>query len=429
MKKILIVDDDAVIATLYRFKLTSEGFSVKTARNGEEAIQSAENETPDLVILDWMLPKIDGIGVLKYLRDQPATKETPVIMFSNNFIHIQEQEALKAGASRCIAKASFTCKQMIDVIAELLSLKPSAVVEDFTQNQDNKAVAGVEPSGVMMTSPNIKSARIKPVSNVIANIDFQADVIKQVNELSPEWFKRFRKDMEALAFTKEVCSRTGSLGSISRTAHTMCGHMAMANFTEASQLASGIVALSNILLGSPSKITPSTIRTLAQAMDLTAAMIQRMQPNCRATLNPALVLCVDDAPLQRKLLLASVEKVKLRAVVVEDAAMALRLVEENAFNLFFLDVEMPGMNGFELCAKLRAMPQYASVPIIFVTAHADFQAHNRSILSGGTDFISKPYIDVELGVKALIYLMNNQFQVNPKEMRGILSAVESDIIW
>ena len=433
MKTILIVDDDSIIATVYRYKLSSEGFVVKVVRSGEAAIQFVENETPDLIILDWMLPQMDGIGVLKILRSRPATQQTPVILFSNSFLQLQKEEALAAGANRCIDKSNFTSKQMIELIAELILTKDEIQATGVKENLEREAINAqsiVKPSGMQKTDTEIQTSReVKSSTGIAESLQFQTTMIKQISELVPEWLEAFQKNIDKCAFTKDSNAKTIYLKNISQIAHTICGHTATVNMTHISHVASGIVALSKLLSSTPTKINSSSIRTLAQAMDLTLALIRRMQPNHPTTLNPTLILGVDDSEIQRKLIANSLLKVKLRAVVVEDAEFALRLAGENTFDLFFLDIEMPGMNGFELCAKLRAMPQHDSVPVIFVTAHTDFQSHSRSILSGGNDFICKPYIDIELGVKALIYLMINQFQVSTKEMRQIVSKIESDIVW
>ena len=80
-------------------------------------------------------------------------------------------------------------------------------------------------------------------------------------------------------------------------------------------------------------------------------------------------------------------------------------MQDNPYDLVFLDVEMPGMNGFELCKRLRSMPLHAKTPVIFVTALSGFESRAKSSLSGGDDFIGKPFSYIELAVKGLIYVL------------------------
>jgi len=66
------------------------------------------------------------------------------------------------------------------------------------------------------------------------------------------------------------------------------------------------------------------------------------------------------------------------------------------------------MNGFELCTKLRALPAYKKTPVVFVTSLTDFESRANSTISGGNDFIAKPFLFMELAVKALLYVFRSQ---------------------
>ena len=117
------------------------------------------------------------------------------------------------------------------------------------------------------------------------------------------------------------------------------------------------------------------------------------------------ILVVDDEIISRRVIGHSLEKAGLKSVAVSHPDEALKLLEEQPFDLVFLDVEMPGMNGFELCKRLRAMPLHAKTPVIFVTALGGFESRAKSSLSGGDDFIGKPFSYIELAVKGLIYVL------------------------
>ena len=69
------------------------------------------------------------------------------------------------------------------------------------------------------------------------------------------------------------------------------------------------------------------------------------------------------------------------------------------------DVDMPGMNGYELCTKLRSLPPHKKTPVVFVTSLNDFENRANSTMSGGNDFIGKPFLTIELSVKALTWVV------------------------
>ena len=110
----------------------------------------------------------------------------------------------------------------------------------------------------------------------------------------------------------------------------------------------------------------------------------------------------------RRAVIGALEKANLKCVGVEDPNVALTMLSKNHFDLIFLDVDMPRLNGFELCARLRALPGYARTPVVFVTALTDFESRARSTLSGGNDLIAKPFLFIELAIKALTYVLKGQ---------------------
>jgi DNA-binding response OmpR family regulator len=71
---------------------------------------------------------------------------------------------------------------------------------------------------------------------------------------------------------------------------------------------------------------------------------------------------------------------------------------------------MPGLNGLDLCARIRKMATNRSTPVVFVTGHSDFATWAKSSLSGGNDFIAKPFLSVELALKALVWLFRSRVQ-------------------
>jgi DNA-binding response OmpR family regulator len=103
------------------------------------------------------------------------------------------------------------------------------------------------------------------------------------------------------------------------------------------------------------------------------------------------------------------DRAKLKSVGVDDPAVALKLLSETSYDLVFLDVDMPGMTGHELCTRLRALPQHKKTPVVFVTGLNDFQNRANSTMSGGNDFIAKPFPFLELAVKSLVYVLRGKY--------------------
>jgi CheY-like chemotaxis protein len=121
MRTIFIVDDDAVVVQVYRAKFLREGFNVEVAEDGLAAVRMLATLRPDVVVLDLMMPKLNGVDVLKYIRANPSLKGTPVIILSNAHMSGLGQEAALLGAERAFLKSSCTPGQLLKEIVNLLS--------------------------------------------------------------------------------------------------------------------------------------------------------------------------------------------------------------------------------------------------------------------------------------------------------------------
>ena len=101
MKKILVVDDEKPISDIVKFNLTKEGFEVFTAFDGEEALEAFKEVQPDLILLDLMLPKLDGLDVAREIR---KTSDTPIIMVSAKDSEFDKVIGLELGADDYVTK-------------------------------------------------------------------------------------------------------------------------------------------------------------------------------------------------------------------------------------------------------------------------------------------------------------------------------------
>jgi DNA-binding response OmpR family regulator len=118
--KILVVDDEVNITQILQFSIGAEGFDVLTAQNGEEAIEKARREQPDLIILDIMMPKIDGYEACRILKANPLTRNIPVVLLTAKGREIDKRLGFEVGATDYIVKP-FSPNKLIERIHRLLS--------------------------------------------------------------------------------------------------------------------------------------------------------------------------------------------------------------------------------------------------------------------------------------------------------------------
>jgi len=115
-KKILIIEDDKFLRELIAKKLTEEGFETTEAIDGEEGIKKIKEEKPDLVLLDLILPEIDGFEVLSRIKEDPAIASIPIIILSNLGQREDIEKGMKLGAVDYLIKAHFTPGEIIEKI-------------------------------------------------------------------------------------------------------------------------------------------------------------------------------------------------------------------------------------------------------------------------------------------------------------------------
>lgn len=125
-KKILIVEDDAALQGALKAKLTNEGFNAITASDGAEGLMAAMNEHPDLILLDIIMPKMDGITMMKKLREDAWGKSAKIIFLTNLSDPSMVMEALHEGAFDFLVKTDWKIDSVTDKVYSTLGLKRAA---------------------------------------------------------------------------------------------------------------------------------------------------------------------------------------------------------------------------------------------------------------------------------------------------------------
>jgi DNA-binding response OmpR family regulator len=120
MPKILIVEDDPFLSEMYSTKLMQEKFDVELATDGKEAVKKAREVKPDLILLDIVLPKMDGFEVLQEIKRDPQLRNIQVIALTNLGQKEEVEKGLKLGADDYIVKAHFTPTEVINKVRQVL---------------------------------------------------------------------------------------------------------------------------------------------------------------------------------------------------------------------------------------------------------------------------------------------------------------------
>jgi DNA-binding response OmpR family regulator len=126
-KKVLVIDDEKVLLELLSSKISQNGFAAIEARDGDEGLQKALREHPDLILLDIIMPKMDGVTMLKKLREDPWGKTVPVIVLSNLNTAESVEKSLANGVYDYLVKIDYTLDDLVEIVKKRLG-RPSAEV-------------------------------------------------------------------------------------------------------------------------------------------------------------------------------------------------------------------------------------------------------------------------------------------------------------
>ncbi|GGB77068.1 MULTISPECIES: phosphate regulon transcriptional regulator PhoB [Henriciella] len=129
---VMIAEDDKAVAELLRYNLEREGYDTSVAPDGDEAMILLDERAPDLVLLDWMLPKVPGIEVCRRIRSKPDTANLPVIMLTARSEEADRIRGLDTGADDYVTKPFSTTELMARVRAVLRRIRPALVEDQVT---------------------------------------------------------------------------------------------------------------------------------------------------------------------------------------------------------------------------------------------------------------------------------------------------------
>jgi CheY-like chemotaxis protein len=517
MKKILIVEDELIVRSIYRRKYELSGYQVEAAEDGEAALNLMATFKPDALQVDIMLPGMDGVEVIRQIRSWPDFKSTPILVISSFYRPDLAAEAWKAGATKCISKMDCTPNLALELIEQMLDgdiagfqpfakFAPGAVPdegirmlpaespwEEATQiiTRKPKPAAGpppappspppaamsghkapstlptfskehpapdatttatfakpdpvgtsqttrpvfARPSAQKLAKPALDNApavaatpsssaspwaettgapAAGPSEGISGNAAFNLGIRQEFLKRAPQIQADLRDRVGTLLKSKSTTDQIALLPGLETSVASLAGLAGITGFSRISHLSGALDALLKDLQKKPAQMTNSVLRTIAHASDCLNMLFHNLEGTPRDVPQSMLILVVDDEPIARRTISVALAKSNLRCIGMEDSRAALTILRENPFDLIFLDAEMPGLNGFELCGELRKLPTNKATPVIFVTSLTKFEVRAQSSLAGGNDLIAKPFLMMELAVKALTYLLKPPPIVEPK---------------
>ncbi|HEX8312843.1 MAG TPA: response regulator [Chthoniobacteraceae bacterium] len=224
---------------------------------------------------------------------------------------------------------------------------------------------------------------------------------KEIAEMR-QCFMAFTKNPADLSLLNELYSHLHGFSERTRVAGMIALH----------RLSSAFAELTHELYKFPETVNPSAMRTVHQTIDFLMALIKEQDVTRLPDPAKAMIYVVDDDLMNCQAIAMAMETVMIRTTFAQEPAVALGELASGRFDLIFLDVNLPGMDGFQLCTHIRELGMHTTTPIVFLTGMASTENRVQSSLSGGNDFVAKPFNLHELSLKALTLILKAQLQVS-----------------
>jgi DNA-binding response OmpR family regulator len=429
MKKILVIEDDTTIANLYRSRLQAQNYDVEYAPDGQTGYYAIYDVKPDVVLIDLTLPQMDAVSIVGKIRAQKKFQKLPMFALVDSLMASNAEEAITAGVTHLFNKEDpNTLNEIVAALGDLFN--PFLKGNRLSGAVNGKAAEPPQASGVAEPAPRPAREIAPPpakltdeplnfslssLSEELAKLEGVETEVNEHAELHDTFIQEYgslihpiRKAFLNFSTSKALEEKQASAEElVKRTTQLKISAM-QCEMEGLGLLCAPLEALMKSIASNLDRATAGTCQTIANAIDVLAALHNRTEQirelnNLRPT-----ALVVDDENVSRKALGIALQKGRIQTSAAENPENALKEAEEKLFDLIFLDVEMPGMNGFALCARIRMLPNHKSSTIIFVSAFSDLKTRASSKISGGNHFITKPVNANELNVTAWTFLVRNR---------------------
>jgi CheY-like chemotaxis protein len=374
VKSILVIEDDLAFAAVLLDMVRGRGFSALVAADGESGFALADYYQPNAIILDIMLPHVDGWGVMRRLKDNPATRHIPV-----HFITCMEerQKAMGMGAIGFVTKPASS--EQLDAVFGTLenaidkTVKMLLIVED-DQDQATQMVALLEERDVAITVADSSDKAI----TLLSNEQFDCIVLdmgladKGAYSLLEELAKRDpeRRIPVIIHIGSELTHED------ERRLHHYAESIIIKGAKSPERLLNEVTLFLHLV---ESSLDPGKQRMIRAALDK------------EAMLEGKKILIVDDDMRNIYSLSSALAEKKMIIYEAENGREALKQLNEFPdIDLVLMDIMMPELDGYEAMTIIRKDPRFLSLPIIAVTAKAMKGDREVCQNAGASDYIPKP---------------------------------------
>jgi len=405
--RILAVDDDPLCRRALQVSLEKANLTPDLAENGAQAVGLATHHSYDVVFMDIQMPGIDGLTACTQIHKTEKNADVPVIFVTvQSDFNTRAQSRLKGGTD-VIAKPYLMFELTVKAVAFTMRKRLQMLESRRREVALSKPVipalqlfTGIQPE-LRMAEPRTREQVIETVEHkpIATAPEWKGDFFTGV----PARLASARKIIDEMHAAPATANLEEQAGALYLGVHAIATNAASEELPVASSVASTLEALLKRLYKSPRLITESTLNTVTNALTLLDSLCVPGVDAKLAYHPPVRLLVVDDEPLAQRAIVGALQLAFEKPMSANDGTLGAALVAKHAYDVIFTDVEMPGMDGFALCSAIRASALNRDTPVVFITNYTEVEAQSKAGESGGNDFIGKPFLPIEITVKALTF--------------------------
>ena len=409
--RLLVVDDDMISRQALAHSLRKAFSQPDLAVDGETALAQASQQAYDVIFLDVQMPGMDGFELCTKIRDTALNRATPVVFVTHQGDFDARCKSTLSGGNELMGKPFLT----FEVTVKALTLALQGRLQGRARKPLPKSDPARDPADALVTvvdgpCPVVRSTDAvqpphstppPPETDEIIN----AFLIRASKHLGPLW----ELCQTILQISNKETRQTLLADGFLRI-NSLIAKSGPEVVHPAYQMSAALEGLFRKMLQNSKHTTPSALATVATAVDL---LHDLCVPGLKADLAihpPIHMLVVDDDLVARRALVSALQTAFKKPKSAENGEAALALAQEKPFDVIFLDVVMPGMDGFEVCARIRETVPNHATPVVFVTGQSDFDARAQMGRNGGNDLMGKPFLTSEITVKALTFALRGRLQ-------------------